>query len=306
LVQSFFFFLPMITDQYIQYLQFEKRYSAHTVLAYRTDLESFRSYLQTHYELTLPQKATRDMIRSWIIYLMEQGDGPTSVNRRISTLKSFFNYLLRQQVVDSSPVADIHSLKTPKRIPVYVDEEQLSQVLDNPDEIPSDFSSVRNHLVVELLYATGMRRSEMISLKESSVDLESMTVKVRGKRNKERIIPLSKQTTEQITRYLEMKRKTFNHADPQLIVTDKGLKAYPQFIHRITCKALGTTSSKRKSPHVLRHSFATHMLNHGADLNTLKELLGHAGLAATQVYTHSTIEQLKTIYHKAHPRAKFK
>jgi len=246
------------------------------------------------------------MIRSWMIHLMEQGDSASSVNRRISTLKSYFNYLVRQQIVELNPVADIRSLKTPKRIPVYIDEEQLSQVLDNGNEIPSDFSSMRNQLVVELLYATGMRRSEILSLKESSVDLKSMTLKVHGKRNKERIIPLSKQMTEQIMRYLEMKRNTFENADNHLIVTDKGIKAYPELIHRITHQALSSTASKRKSPHVLRHSFATHMLNHGADLNALKELLGHAGLAATQVYTHSTIEQLKTIYTNAHPRAKLK
>ncbi len=306
MVQSFFFLLPMITDQFIHYLQLEKRYSTHTVLAYQTDLASFKSFLLTHYELELPHRATRDMIRSWMIHLMEQGDGASSVNRRISTLKSFFNYLVRQQIVESNPVAAIHSLKTPKRIPIYIDEEQLSKVLDNASDMADGFSFVRNHLVVELLYATGMRRSELLSLKESSVDLESMWLKVHGKGNKERIIPLSKQMTEQITRYLEMKRNTFENADNHLIVTNKGVKAYPELIHRITRQALSTTASKRKSPHVLRHSFATHMLNRGADLNTLKDLLGHAGLAATQVYTHSTIEQLKTIYHKAHPRAKFK
>lgn len=296
----------MIIDRFIQYLKSEKRCSSHTVTAYQTDLDSFCLFLDTHYDLSNPEEVTRDMIRSWVIFLIEEKFSASSVNRKISTLKSFYNYLLKQGLVDFNPAKAVPSLKTPKRIPVYVDEEQLSAALDQEPAREKRFSHFRDHLVMELLYSTGMRRSELLGLCESSIDFENSCLKVLGKRNKERLIPLSKQMKEQLMLYLEMKRTCFEHNTNNLIVTDKGMKAYPELIYRITQASLANTTSKRKSPHVLRHSFATHMLNRGADLNTIKELLGHASLAATQVYTHSTIEQLKTIYHKAHPRAKLK
>lgn len=296
----------MTIDPFIQYIRFEKRYSAHTVLAYQNDLDSFIKYLKPHFELENPDLASRDMIRSWIVELIEQGLTTSTVNRKISTLKTYYNYLLRHGIVLVNPVNTIHSLKTPKRLPVYIEEEQLSTVLDEPSDNKNRFAAQRDRLVLELLYATGMRRSELTELRDSSVNENMSTLKVQGKRNKERLIPLSKQMLEQLMLYQVTKRNSFDRANEYLIVTNKGKKAYPELIYQITRHALVGVTSKKKSPHVLRHSFATHMLNHGADLNTIKELLGHASLAATQVYTHNTIEQLKIIYHKAHPRAKLK
>jgi len=296
----------MTITKFIQYLQLEKRYSTHTVVAYQTDLDSFTEYLTSHYALSNPEESTRDMIRSWVMTLMEQGFSATSVNRKLSTLKTYYHFLLRQGIVTVNPVKAIQSLKTPKHLPVYIEEEQLSVALDKETEHPHGFRAIRDHIVLELLYATGMRRSELTELRQGSVDTSQSALKVRGKRNKERLIPLSKQMMDQLLAYLEMKRKTFGDGNDYLIVTNKGQKAYPELIYHIAHRALEGVSSKRKSPHVLRHSFATHLLNRGAELNTIKELLGHASLAATQVYTHSTIEQLKTIYHQAHPRAKLK
>ncbi|MDP2724194.1 MAG: tyrosine-type recombinase/integrase [Bacteroidales bacterium] len=296
----------MTIAKFIQYIQVEKRYSGHTITAYRNDLESYSKFLLSHYELSDPEKATRDMIRSWVIDMKSEGFTANSVNRKLSTLKSYYHFLRRQGLIHENPVKTILSLKKPKPLPVYVDEEQLSKKLDESSLLADSFPLVRDHLVIELLYATGMRRSELTALRGTSIDVGQSTIKVRGKRNKERIVPLSKQMLDQILVYLEMKRTTFGSDNDYLIVTNRGQKAYPELIYHIAQRTLEGVSSQRKSPHVLRHSFATHMLNRGAELNTIKELLGHASLAATQVYTHSTIEQLKTIYHDAHPRAKLK
>jgi integrase/recombinase XerC len=296
----------MIIRQFIHYLQFEKRCSLHTIQAYHSDLDRFHQFIKSNYDFDQLENVNHDMIRSWVIDLIDQGLIAISVNRKISTLKSFYNYLLKQGRVTSNPAKGIHSLRTPKRLPVCVNEEQMSEILDRRVEGDIDFSVLRDHLVIELLYTTGMRRGELLSLKESSIDINNLLLKVHGKRNKERLIPLSKQLMEQIELYMEIKKKTFEKPNDFFIVTDKGNRAYPELIYRIAHRALIGTASKRKSPHVLRHSFATHMLNKGAELNTIKEILGHASLAATQVYTHSTIDQLKTIYHEAHPRAKLK
>jgi integrase/recombinase XerC len=296
----------MTIAKFIQYIQVEKRYSGHTIAAYRNDLESYSKFLLSQYELFYPEKATRDMIRSWVIDMKNEGFTANSVNRKLSTLKSYYHFLRRQGLTQDNPVKTILSLKKPKPLPVYIDEEQLSKKLDESSIHADSFPSVRDHLVIELLYATGMRRSELTALRGTSIDVGQSTIKVRGKRNKERIVPLSKQMLDQILVYLEMKRTTFGSDNDYLIVTNRGQKAYSELIYHIAQRTLEGVSSQRKSPHVLRHSFATHMLNRGAELNTIKELLGHASLAATQVYTHSTIEQLKTIYHDAHPRAKLK
>ena len=245
------------------------------------------------------------MIRSWVVSLMDEGYNTRSVNRKISTLKSYFRYLQKMGVVKNNPAANITTLGIPKRLPAYFEQEQLNELLDQPvDE--NDFRQVRDRLIIDLLYSAGLRRAELAGLKINSVDLDTGRMKVLGKRNKERYIPLSLQMTEKIRNYLDLKTRTFEINTPYLIVTNKGNKAYPEFINRVVSKYLQPLTAVRKSPHVLRHTFATHMLNNGADLNAIKELLGHADLSATQIYTHNTIEQLKSIYNQAHPRAQIK
>lgn len=299
--------MSMVVEQFVRYLEKEKRYSAHTVDAYHTDLKGFVSYLAQAYQLESVENTTQEMIRSYVVQLMELGFSATSVNRKLSSLKTFFGFLLKKGLVPNNPVYGIHALKKAHRLPVYIDEEKLSELLDVPGYPNEGFPAVRDRMVLELLYATGMRRSEIIELKDSAIDFAQMTVKVHGKGNKYRLIPLSKQILEQVSLYIEMKQKAIESSGEKwFIVTNKGEKAYPGLIHRITSKALSSIKLQKKSPHVIRHSFATHLLSGGADLNMIKELLGHASLAATQVYTHSSIEQLKTIYINAHPRAKLK
>lgn len=293
-----------ITD-FIRYISFEKRYSQHTLKAYLNDLNAFAGFLSSEYELKKPERASQEMIRTWIMQMMDEGYSPRSLNRKISTLKSFYRFLLREGSIKKNPTANVYLLKTAKPLPAYFEKEQINNYLNEPEE-KYDFPAFRNKLVIDLLYSAGLRESELINLKEASVNFASGSLKVLGKRNKERIIPLATMMTERIKRYIELKEKTFRNLSPYLIVTNKGEQSYSKLIFRIVDKELKTLSASKKSPHVLRHTFATHMLNNGAGLNSIKELLGHASLSATQVYTHNSIEQLKSIYNKAHPRAKFK
>jgi len=293
-----------ITD-FIQYISFGKRYSQHTLKAYVNDLNAYAGFLSSEYELNKPEQASQDMIRTWIMQMMDEGYSPRSLNRKISTLKSFYRYLLREGRIEKNPAANIYLLKTAKPLPAYFEKEQINNYLN---ELPAedDFPAVRDKLVIDLLYSAGLRISELVNLKGESVNFASDSLKVLGKRNKERIIPLSEKMMERIRKYLKIKNQTFQNLSPYLIVTNKGEQSYSKLIFRIVDKELKTLTASKKSPHVLRHTFATHMLNNGADLNSIKELLGHASLSATQVYTHNSIEQLKSIYIKAHPRAKFK
>lgn len=295
----------MAVTDFIRYISFEKRYSQNTLKAYETDLKAFTVFLSDEFEIENPVPATQDMIRTWVMQMMDEGYSPRSLNRKISTLKSFYRYLYKEGRIEKNPMANISLLKTPKPLPVYFEKEQINDYLNEPVD-DKDFSAIRDKLVIDLLYSAGLRESELIGLKESSVNFASGTLKVLGKRNKERIIPLSKKMMGRIGKYLEKKNQTFQNLSPWLIVTNKGEQSYPKLIFRIVDKELKTLSASKKSPHILRHTFATHMLNNGADLNTIKELLGHANLSATQVYTHNSIEQLKSIYIKAHPRAKLK
>jgi len=293
----------MSTSNFIKHLTYERRYSGNTVKAYQNDLDAYAAFLQSAFEINDPLWSTHEMIRSWVVKLMDEGLSPRSVNRKISSLKSFFKYLLKEGLIESNPVQQITTVKAPKRLPVYISQEDIIEYLEEPVQ-NDDFKSLRDKLIIEILYSTGIRRSELISLKETSVDYQRGLLKVTGKRNKERIIPLSIKLLERIREYNSIKEKAIKTTSSYLIVTDRGDQAYPKFILRKVKHALSKLKSVRKSPHILRHTFATHMLNNGADLNIIKELLGHADLSATQVYTHNTISQLKTIYNKAHPRAK--
>ncbi|MEM7298342.1 MAG: tyrosine-type recombinase/integrase [Bacteroidota bacterium] len=291
-----------MTEPFLKYLSFEKRYSDHTVAAYRKDLDQFNSYLFSDYEINDPTSAKHQHIRGWIVDLMDRGLSPRSVNRKIATLKSFFKYLLAREYLESNPTSEIKPLKTEKELPSFVKEEEMKVLLDQI-EFASDVTGLRDQLLLELLYATGIRLAELEGLKEADVNFYEKTIRVLGKRNKERIIPIGNPLLVLVKEYINQKR-TEGMSSDYLLLTDAGKPVYPMFIYRKVKGYLGAvTTLSKKSPHVLRHTFATHLLNKGADLNAVKDLLGHTSLAATQVYTHNSIEKLKTAFDQAHPKA---
>lgn len=242
------------------------------------------------------------IIRSWFVNMMEHDIEARSVNRKLSTLKSFFKFLIREGEITENPMRKITSPKMSKRLPVFVDKEKMEMLFESVD-FGEGYPGVRDKMILELFYATGMRLSELVNLKETDIDFHHDTIKVLGKRNKERLIPFSKKMETLLQSYIDFKKFSFGEAEA-LFLTDRGRKVYSKMIYQIVIKHLGTvTTLEKKSPHVLRHTFATHLLNNGAELNAVKELLGHANLAATQVYTHNTIDKLKRIYKQAHPKA---
>ena len=293
-------------EKFIQYIRFEKRYSVHTVKAYENDLDQFQQFISEQYEQQGITEIDHVMVRSWLVHLMEQDISSRSVNRKLTSLKTFFRFLKKEGVVMINPMSRIISPKVPKRLPVFVEEEKIRQMFDDLGFEPG-YSGMRDRMVLEILYATGMRLSELINLKVSDIHFSASTLKVLGKRNKERIIPFSGHLGLIIKEYLEIKQKQFPSVESEntyLMLTNKGTKLYPKFVYRLVHHYLGlVTTQDKKSPHVMRHTFATHLLNNGADLNAIKEILGHANLSATQVYTHNTIEKLKKVYKQAHPRA---
>lgn len=288
---------------FLKYIETEKRYSRHTLTSYKNDLDQFSSYLKSHYQIENPAEANYGLIRDWVITLMESGISPKSVNRKLATLRSYYKFLLRKGNIAKDPMLKVKAPKVKKSLPVFVEEESMHKLLDQL-EFKDDFSGIRDKLVLELLYGTGIRLSELINLADSDVNISSRTIKVLGKGNKQRIIPLNQTLSEIIYIYKERKQSEMGAVN-NFIVTDKGEKTYPMFIYRLVTSYLKeVTSLEKKSPHVLRHTFATHLLNKGADLNAIKDLLGHSSLAATQVYTHNSIEKLKAIFDQAHPRSK--
>lgn len=292
----------MSITSFIQYITYERRYSGNTSKAYENDLHAYSEYLETTYELSNLEKSDSNMIRSWVVHLMDEGLSPRSVNRKISSLKSYFKYLMKEGLIETNPLHQVNTVKASKKLPAYISQDEIIDLLDQPLK-DNNFFSIRDKIIIEILYGTGIRRSELINLQEKAIDFNRGLLKVSGKGNKERLIPLSNRLLEHISDYILFKEKAINTASPYLIVTDKGNQAYPEFILRKVKSGLAGLKNIKKSPHILRHTFATHMLNNGADLNVIKELLGHADLSATQVYTHNTIKQLKSIYKKAHPRA---
>ena len=289
-------------DRFLAYIQYEKRYSPHTVTAYRTDLDQFFAFLGAQYQISEIRDVDHAMVRSWLVFLMEQGNSPRSVNRKLTSLKSFYRFLLKEGVVENNPMRKIISPKTSKRLPEFVEAEKMTALFQQFNA-NNGFSGMRDRIIIEMFYNTGIRLSELMNLKESDIDFHSDTIKVLGKRNKERIIPFSKKFGLLLKNYIKGKETAFG-AVPELFLTDSGRKMYSKRIYLIVKRQLGNiTTLEKKSPHILRHTFATHLLNNGAELNAVKELLGHANLAATQVYTHNTIEKLKKIYKQAHPRA---
>lgn len=296
--------LETCRDSFLEYLQFEKRFSGHTLVAYTNDLNQFNLYLHTAYEIKSVAEVNHTVVRSWIVSLMEQKIAPRSVNRKITALKTFYKFLLRQGIITENPMLKIQAPKTSKRLPVFVEKEKMDTLLDTID-FGDDFEGHRNKLIIELFYATGIRLTELVNLKQSNIDVYQCQLKVLGKRNKERIVPFNSVLKDEIKKYMKARTAIVNDTDNDfLFVSDTGKKVYYKLVYRIVNAYLALiTTVGKKSPHVLRHTFATHMLNNGADLNAIKELLGHASLAATQVYTHNTVEKLKNIHKQAHPKA---
>lgn len=294
-----------MTKKFLQYIQDEKRYSEHTVSAYASDLTQYLDYLSSIYEISDPAEADYQMIRSWIVKLSQDQISNRSINRKLSTLKSFYRFLIREGVVKTNPLSKIINPKASKRLPEFLDKSK-TEFLFNHVEFEDTPEGHRDRTILELFYATGIRQSELRALTLDSIDTERMCLKVKGKRNKERMIPLGNHTIELLTLFIKefrTKMVVFNQNN-FIFVTKDGEPIYPRLVNRIVRKYLGLVSSRQKrSPHVLRHTFATHMLDNGADLNAIKEMLGHTSLAATQVYTHNTIDRLKSIYKQAHPKA---
>lgn len=285
-----------------QYLSGQKKYSPHTVRAYTKDLADFSSFISVNYDQNTLDDVNYSQIRSWVVALIESGNSPTSVNRKIASLKSYFKFLLRIKQISDNPLVKHKSLKAPKKIQIPFSEKELDQVL-NYITYPEGFNGIRDRLIIELFYTTGMRRAELIGLKVSSVNTKDCTVKVLGKRNKERIVPLLHSVCQNIQDYLNEREKIDTHKSEYLFLTQKGVKLNDTFVYRIINLYFSGVSEKvKKSPHILRHTFATHLLNNGADLNSVKELLGHSSLASTQVYTHSSLAEIKKVYQEAHPR----
>ncbi|MDX1543693.1 MAG: tyrosine-type recombinase/integrase [Christiangramia sp.] len=287
---------------FLDYLQLEKKYSTHTVTAYASDLNTFKTFLKETFEEDDLKNVNYSQIRSWIVSLSESQISNRTINRKISSLKAYYRFLQKVGEIDHSPLIKHKALKTSKKVQIPFSENEIAQVLNNIDD--STFEGIRDRFVVELFYSTGIRRIELIELKLNNLDLGSGVLKVLGKRNKERYIPLINSVKETARKYLEF-REAFgeSHNTSYLFLSSKGEKLYESFVYRIINNYFSEVSGKlKKSPHILRHSFATHLLNQGANLNAVKELLGHSSLAATQVYTHNSIAELSKIHKQAHPR----
>lgn len=297
-VNSFFMSISDFTD----YLTIEKNYSRHTVLAYSKDLEAFQEFLKVEYEQKELLQVSYPQIRSWIVFLSEEGISNRSINRKLSSLKAYYKFQLKIGSIENSPMAKHKALKTSRKVQVPFSEAEVVEVLNMISQ--DDFEGMRDRFIIELFYSTGMRRTELINLKLRDLDLESGTIKVLGKRNKERYIPLLTSVITSAKAYKEARREVENEqSEGYLFLTEKGFKLYESLVYRIINSYFSKVSGKlKKSPHILRHSFATHLLNQGANLNAVKELLGHSSLAATQIYTHNSIAELSKIHKAAHPR----
>lgn len=293
----------MSLQAFSDYLSLEKNYSKHTVLAYLRDLEIFQEFLNENHQAQSMDGVSYSEIRQWIVELVNSGISNRTINRKISSLNSYYKFLQKVGELDKNPLKKHKALKVGKKVQLPFSEQELKQVIENAIEV-NDFESARNQLIIELFYATGIRRIELVNLKLKDLDINNKQIKVLGKRNKERYIPLIDTLVDTIQCYLNFRSQLQEITDKDnLLLTKKGLKVYEMLVYRIINKYFSEASSKAKcSPHVLRHSFATHLLNEGADLNAVKELLGHTSLAATQVYTHNSIAELKKVYAKSHPR----
>lgn len=290
-----------LTD-FLQYLKFEKRYSQHTLIAYQKDLQQFQEFLEKEFNITNPKEVTHFHIRTLLASLKDEQQTARTINRKMSALSSFFKYMMKQGEVDKNPVSLLHAQKLPERLPTYLKESETDYLLEEID-FEEGFKGFTDRMICSLLYETGMRRSELINLKEKDVEWSLQQIRVLGKGNKERLIPVSPFLLEETKRYISEKKEIENADNDILLVLNSGKALYAGYVYKTVKKYLSqSTSLSKKSPHVLRHSFATHLLNNGANIQAIKDLLGHSSLAATQVYTHNNIEQLKKIHKTSHPR----
>jgi len=289
-------------ESFINYLKYEKRFSSHTVIAYRKDLDQFVAFCGEMVGEFDVNKVDSKLVRSWVVHLMENQLSPGSVNRKVTSVRSFYKFLMREQVAEMNPAVNIPLPKIRKKLPNFVDENSLHQLLDG-GYFSDDFCGVRDKMIIYLLYGLGIRRAELMGLKENDFDKKNFLIRVLGKRNKERIIPYPRSINGLLDSYIQIRNRQVEVSTDKLLVTEKGYPVYEKLIYRVVKNYLSkVTVLEKKSPHVLRHSYATHLMNNGADLNAVKELLGHSNLAATQIYTHTTIEKLHHIYKQAHPR----
>lgn len=293
----------MWIEKFIRYLRYEKNRSSHTEISYLNDLRQFQGFIESQTGEFNPETIDSDLIRMWIMHLVEQGLKATTANRKLSTIKSFYTFLQKKQLVSLNPATHITGPRTEKKLPSFVKHSDMLEVL-NPDSFSDNFEGKRNLFLIELLYLTGMRREELIGLKDEDVDQSNKTLRIQGKGNKERIIPFSDQTSQLFSEYICIRNRDIENRTPYLFVRKNGKRMYPEMVYTIVNKHLSNVKTlSTKSPHVLRHSFATVMLNSGAEINAIKDLLGHASLASTQIYTHVTFKELKEVYDNAHPRA---
>ncbi len=291
-------------QEFLTYLTFQKRYSRHTIVSYQNDLSSFFDFIIIQYNFLSLSEISPPVVRSWLASLKENKSTSKTINRKISSLKSFFKYQLKMKKIESSPMAAINSVKISKRLPSFIEQKDINTLFQYID-FPETWEGKTNHLLLQIFYNTGVRLSELVNLKESQVDKSNGIIKVLGKGNKERILPVNNRLLTEIQNYLSDKKKSLQDLSSDcLLVNAKGKKLYAKYVYRAVKKYLGTVSTnERKSPHVLRHSFATHLTNNGADINAIKELLGHSSLASTQIYTHNSIEKLKDIHRLSHPKS---
>ena len=292
-------------ERFFQYLEYEKRFSPHTLTAYQTDLGQFIIFLKTAFDIETPEEVKHTHVRSWIVELLGKKNTTRSINRKLSCLKTYFKFLKKRGEIEQNPMAKVIAPKMGKRLPVFVNENKMELLFEQVD-FGEGFKGARNRLLMELLYCTGIRCSELINLKIEDLDFASNQLKVLGKGNKERLIPIARHLTGLIESYLRQRAlQNIEYGENHLLLTNKGRKLYAGFVYRLVKKYLSiVTTLEQRSPHVLRHTFATHLSNSGADLNAIKELLGHSSLASTQVYMHNSIEKLKKVYTQAHPKAK--
>lgn len=293
----------MLIESFLDYLRFERNYSEKTILAYGNDLNQLQVFIQKRFGKFAPEEVKSEQIREWIVLLMDDGCSPSSVNRKLSSIRSFYRFLLKKRYVDVDPLCKIVGPKKNKKLPYFLNEAQMDRLLDDAD-FGGGFNGCRDRLVIEMFYATGMRLSELIELNDVDIDFSSSLLKVVGKRNKERLIPFGDELREQILKYIDIRDEAVLRTDDAFFVRENGKRLYPVLVYNIVKRNLSkVTTLKKKSPHVLRHTFATSMLNHEAELGAVKELLGHKSLVTTEIYTHVTFEELKKVYKQAHPRA---
>lgn len=294
----------MWKEKFIDYLRYEKNYSSLTEISYFNDIIQFEEFIKAKDENLALISVDSDIVRTWIGSLIEVGFKTSSVNRKLSSLKSFYKFLTKSGIIEKNPVKSVSGPKLNSKIPSFVSEKQMDEILDDENNFSDDFTGVRNQLLIEILYLTGMRRAELLSLKDSDIDLTSCTIRVTGKGNRQRLIPFSDLTKEKLQKYIRVRDKEIENKSTFLFVKEDGNAMYPKLVYKIINNHLKSISTlSKKSPHVLRHSFATVMLNNGAEINSIKELMGHSSLSSTEIYTHVTFEEMKKTYQNAHPRA---